>query len=125
MNCTKFHESSFSWFSVAEHILHKTSRSITSHSRSDFPSLPLCRACIPSLSSVHCHQDNEIARHVTELGQWERKMEREKNVAERYRRMLEESKTPLAMAQVKPLCIKGAPPPAGIVGTPPPLRAAL
>ncbi len=28
-------------------------------------------------------------------------MEREKNVTERYRRMLEESKTPLAIAQVK------------------------
>ncbi|CAM9908293.1 unnamed protein product [Ectocarpus fasciculatus] len=44
-------------------------------------------------------KDNEIARHLTELGQWERKMEREKNVTERYRRMLEESKTPLAIAQ--------------------------
>ena len=28
-------------------------------------------------------------------------MEREKNVTERYRRMLEESKTPLAIAQVE------------------------
>lgn len=46
-------------------------------------------------------QDNEIARHLTELGQWERKMEREKSVAERYRRMLEDSKTPLTMAQAR------------------------
>lgn len=56
----------------------------------------------PSLFRIWLHrdQDNEIARHLTELGQWERKMEREKNVTERYRRMLEESKTPLAIAQV-------------------------
>lgn len=59
--------------------------------------------CTPSsiLVTLRRCQDNEIARHLTELGQWERKMEREKNVTERYRRMLEESKTPLAIAQVR------------------------
>ncbi|CAN0404137.1 unnamed protein product [Ascophyllum nodosum] len=44
-------------------------------------------------------KDNMITQHITELGQWERKVEREKTTTERFRRMLDESKTPLAMAQ--------------------------
>lgn len=44
-------------------------------------------------------------------------MEREKNVTERYRRMLEESKTPLAIAQVGekgPVCVCPRPHPPGL-----------
>ena len=47
-----------------------------------------------------------ITQHITELGQWERKVEREKTTTERFRRMLDESKTPLAMAQVGVVCAR-------------------
>jgi hypothetical protein len=46
-------------------------------------------------------RNDEITRLRTEIGLWERKLEREQKTSERYKGLFSESKTPLKMAQVQ------------------------